>query len=62
MHLHPVHVMKQTAKMLGLSALILLPLLYLNVQFVRKGFKAAQPSFSLNAAQEDEIHSDLGDE
>lgn len=47
-HLHPGYVLRKLAKLLGLAALVLLPLLYLNVDMARKGFTPVSPSTELH--------------
>ncbi len=47
-HLHPRHVMRRLTFLLGISILILGPLLYLNVSMVRKGFELVKPGLEIN--------------
>ena len=48
-HLHPGHVLRKLAKLFGLAALVLIPLLYLNVDMARKGFMPLPPSTEVHA-------------
>lgn len=50
-HLHPGHVLRTLAKLIGLAALVLIPLLYLHVDMLKKGFTPSRPSFSIQASQ-----------
>ncbi|CAL1240124.1 hypothetical protein [Candidatus Methylocalor cossyra] len=50
-HLHPGYVLKKSAQLLGLAALILIPLLYVNADLVKRGFKPTPPSFQLEVSQ-----------
>jgi hypothetical protein len=47
-HLHPGHVLRTLAKLFGLAALVLIPLLYLNVDMARKGFTPLSPNTELH--------------
>lgn len=55
-HLHPGYLLRRLAKRLGLAALVLIPLIYINVDLVRKGFKPATPSMELQVSQQDWAH------
>ena len=59
LHLHPHHVLKQTAKFIGLSVLILLPLLAMNVALVKRGMSLKSPSFEINMSQSDYPAGDI---
>jgi hypothetical protein len=50
-NLHPGFVLKKLAKLMALAALVLLPLLYINVDMARKGFAPAPPRMELQVAQ-----------
>lgn len=50
-HLHPGHVLRTVAKLLGLAALVLLPLFFLNVHMVKMGFTPQRPSFEIRVSQ-----------
>lgn len=50
-HLHPTHVRKKLARFLVLSAVILLPLLALNLTMVKRGFMPQKPSPEINLSQ-----------
>jgi uncharacterized membrane protein YGL010W len=50
-HLHPGHVLRTTAKLLGLAALVLIPLLFLNVHMLKMGFTPQRPSFEIQVSQ-----------
>jgi hypothetical protein len=49
-HFHPVHSLKRGGRLLLIAAIILLPLLYMNVSLARQGFKISAPSFNLQVA------------
>lgn len=51
MNLHPHHVLKQTAKFLGIALLVLVPLLALNVALVKRGFVHDKPGLEINLSQ-----------
>jgi hypothetical protein len=46
-NLHPIHLLKKSAVLLGLAALVLLPLIYVNIDLIKKGFRPASPSFNI---------------
>jgi hypothetical protein len=50
-HLHPVHVRRVITRFLLLSALILAPLLLLNITLVKRGFSPQTPSLEINLNQ-----------
>ncbi len=50
-HLHPTHVRRKLARFLALSAIILLPLLALNLTLVKRGFMPQKPSLEINLSQ-----------
>jgi hypothetical protein len=56
-NLHPIHVLRTLAKLLGLAALILIPLLYVNVDLARQGFKPTPPRLELQVSQPPEYQS-----
>jgi hypothetical protein len=49
-HLHPGYLLRQTAKFLGLAALILVPLFYSNVYLAKQGFTPSSPSLHIQAS------------
>ena len=51
LHLHPVHVRRVLARFLLMSALILVPLLALNISLVKRGFSPQTPSREINLSQ-----------
>jgi hypothetical protein len=51
-HLHPGHLLRKTAKYLGLAALVLIPLFYSNIYLIRQGFKPTPPSLHMQASSE----------
>ncbi|MGZ8242336.1 hypothetical protein [Methylomagnum sp.] len=51
-NLHPGFVLKKLAKLMALAALVLLPLLYINVDMARKGFTPTPPRLELQVAHE----------
>jgi hypothetical protein len=54
-HLHPGYLLRTLAKRLGLAALILIPLIYINVDLVKRGFKPSTPSIELQVSQQDSV-------
>jgi hypothetical protein len=50
-NLHPFYVLRRVARLLGLAALIILPLLYVNADLVRKGFNISPPRTHIQASQ-----------
>jgi hypothetical protein len=55
-HLHPGYLLRKLAKLLGLAALVLIPLIYINVDLVKRGGKPAAPSIELQVSQQDLAH------
>ncbi|WP_125469012.1 hypothetical protein [Methylomagnum ishizawai] len=55
-HLHPGYLLRQTAKFLGLAALILLPLFLSNIYLVKQGFTPTAPSFHIEASPDEIPH------
>jgi len=53
MHLEPRYAVKRGAKLLGLAVLALAPLIYVNVDMTRHGFKPSTPSLTIQASQHD---------
>jgi hypothetical protein len=49
-HMHPYYVLRRLATLLALAAMVLGPLLYLNVDMVRKGHQIRAPSLQIQAA------------
>ena len=58
MNLHPIHAIKTLARLTGLAALIILPLLALNVNLVRNGFRPTPPRPELQISQSPEYQGD----
>jgi hypothetical protein len=56
-NLHPIHMLRSAAKLLGLAALLLIPLLYLNVNLARNGFTPSPPRPELQISQPPEFQS-----
>lgn len=54
-HLHPGYLLRKLAKFLGLAALILIPLLYVNVELIKRGMKVDSPSFEIELNKPDEL-------
>jgi hypothetical protein len=50
-HLHPAHVRRTLVRLLGISAIILLPLLALNLTLIKRGFTPQTPSLEINLSQ-----------
>jgi hypothetical protein len=56
MHLEPRYAAKRGAKLLGLAVLALAPLIYVNIDMTRQGFKPAPPSLTIQVGQQDSNH------
>ena len=50
-HLHPYYVLQRLARLLLLAAMVLIPLLYINVDMVRKGFQLTPPKTEIQVAR-----------
>jgi hypothetical protein len=51
LHLHPVHALRRTVKLLGISLLVLGPLIYANIALAQNGSKLSLPTFVIEAGQ-----------
>lgn len=51
LHLHPAYVRRKLARFLGLSIIILLPLLAVNLMMMKRGFMPQRPSLEINLGQ-----------
>ena len=51
LHLHPAHVRRKLARFLGLSALILLPLLAMNLALIHRGHSPLTPQMEIRPGQ-----------
>jgi len=52
MHLEPRYAAKRGAKLLGLAVLALAPLIYVNIDMTRHGFKPSAPSLTIQVGQQ----------
>ncbi len=50
-HLHPASVRRTVTRLLGISAMILLPLLAMNLTLIKRGFSPQTPSREINLSQ-----------
>jgi hypothetical protein len=50
-NLHPQYVLRRTAQFVGLSVLLLIPLLYLNLTIVQRGGAPTGPRFEINLSK-----------
>lgn len=56
MHLEPRYAAKRGAKLLGLATLVLAPLIYVNIDIHRQGFKISAPSLMIQVEEHDSGH------
>jgi hypothetical protein len=56
MHLEPRYAAKRGAKLLGLATLVLAPLIYVNIDIHRQGFKISAPSLMIQVDEHDSGH------